>query len=219
MLKLQNIQLIKRGKTLFGPLDYEFNSDGHIVITAASGVGKSCLLRLLAGLERPDSGKVFYKSNELVASQMHLHRRQVIYISQDPALFGDTIFDALCLPSTIRSQVEPAQDLLEHWLFRLGLDYLSLDSTISGLSGGEKRRVVLIRALLCNPEILLLDEPTTGLDKKSESKIFELFFGAEDTGFNTEVISASHSDSWIDACQTVLQLSSAGGLKTAKSSD
>jgi putative ABC transport system ATP-binding protein len=213
MLELRNIQLSKRGLVLFGPLDYRFDGPGLTVISGPSGVGKSCLLRLLAGLERPDSGDVLYKDNLVDPKDMSAHRRKVVYVSQDPVLYGDDVLSALNLPRELRNLDRLDQGRLEYWLEILGLDYLRSDSVLNGLSGGEKRRLALIRAFLCEPDVLLLDEPTTGLDKVSTARIVSLFNNGVGQVFDGKLISASHDEEWIEVCATRLVLNKGVGLE------
>lgn len=140
-----------------------------ITIIGKSGVGKSVLLKHIIGLVEPDSGQILYEGRSL--AEMSKKDRKALkskfsYMFQNTALFDSmTVFDNVALPlkeratlsdSDIRRKVREKMDQLD--LGEINDDYPSQ------LSGGMKKRVALARALVTDPEIILFDEPTTGLD-------------------------------------------------------
>ncbi len=144
--------------------------EGEIIsIIGKSGVGKSVLLKHIIGLLKPDSGEIWFKNSLL--SQMkkqdrHKVKKKFSYMFQANALFDSmTVFENIALPlkektnfspNNIRKKVENMMEQLD--LGNIGIKYPSQ------LSGGMGKRVALARALITNPEIVLFDEPTTGLD-------------------------------------------------------
>jgi ABC-type Fe3+/spermidine/putrescine transport system ATPase subunit len=139
----------------------------RVAVMGRSGSGKTTLLRILAGLESivpPDGGgKIFLGDHEM--TRMPPQKREVGYVSQDLALFSHlNVIDNVTFGLRMR-QVKRADRnrQAEDWLQRLGLGSRAL-SRVTDLSGGEKQRVALIRALIWKPQVILLDEPFSALD-------------------------------------------------------
>jgi phospholipid/cholesterol/gamma-HCH transport system ATP-binding protein len=138
-------------------------------IIGKSGGGKSVLLKHIIGLMEPDSGKVLFRDRSLSAmqkSEKKDFKRKFSYVFQGTALFDSiTVFENISLP--LREKTSLKKTEITH-LVRKKMDQLDLkgidDKYPSQLSGGMKKRVALARALVTDPEIVLFDEPTTGLD-------------------------------------------------------
>jgi ATP-binding cassette subfamily C protein len=152
---------------------------GHgefLVITGDSGTGKTTLLDLLAGLYRPTSGRIVVGARTLDSTTFAAWRRGLAYVPQDPFLFHDTIRRNL-------SWANPRADEMQMWnvLGMTGADGLvrrmehGLDTVVGErgtlVSGGERQRIALARALLRSPRLLILDEATSALDSESERRI------------------------------------------------
>ena len=138
-----------------------------IGITGENGSGKSTLLRLLAQIEKPDSGDILYEGASILGDREFL-RRRVGYVPQNHELMEDL---------TVRNQLKLWQSacglsgpLPEEILDLLGIEPM-MKKRIKHLSGGMKRRVSIAMALLSNPEILIMDEATTGLDQEYCQKL------------------------------------------------
>lgn len=147
-------------------------SRGVSALFGVSGSGKTSLLRLIAGLDRPDAGSVQLGERYLVDTSRGIfvppHRRGIGVVFQEARLFphyrvrGNLIYG---MPSSARSRFEPIVDLL-------GIRAL-LDRMPGTLSGGEARRVSIGRALLTDPALLLMDEPLTGLDGARKEELLD----------------------------------------------
>lgn len=141
-------------------------------IVGSSGSGKSTLLRLLNNLSSPDEGEIIYKGKNLKGIDSIQLRREVVMLQQEPVTFEGTIKDNLT-KGLYFSEKEPIseQRLLEllH-MFQLRHD---LDKEAMNLSGGEKQRLALARVLIMQPEVLLLDEPTSSLDEETEEHVIK----------------------------------------------
>ncbi len=139
------------------------------VFIGKSGSGKSVLLKHIIGLIEPDEGDILFEGrsrSSMNAAERSVHKRKFSYVFQDTALFDFlTVFDNVALPLTERKDVPPAQiqQRVRDKLEQLDLPGVELKYP-SQLSGGMKKRVALARALVTDPEIVLFDEPTTGLD-------------------------------------------------------
>ncbi|MGA7991719.1 MAG: ATP-binding cassette domain-containing protein [Thermoanaerobaculia bacterium] len=138
-------------------------------IFGASGAGKTSLLEIVAGLRAPAAGRVFLNGRLLddAAAGVHVppRLRRVGYVPQD-----DTLFPHLSVAGNLGFARSASPGAAPHVLDVLELGPL-LSRRPAGLSGGEKRRVALGRALLASPEILLLDEPLTGLDAPLKERV------------------------------------------------
>jgi putative ABC transport system ATP-binding protein len=173
-----------------------------IAIIGASGSGKSTILSLLAGLERPTTGQIQILGHALDAlseEQISAFRaRHLGFVFQNFQLISH--FDALTnvalagqLAGTAQARSRAKQELE-----RVGLSE-RLHHLPSTLSGGECQRVAVARALVKNPEILLCDEPTGNLDPDTAGQIFDLLLGTRDT-HNTTVIVVTHDRELAKRC-------------------
>ena len=139
------------------------NSGECLAVLGVSGSGKSSLLRTLAGLQPTIRGTVMVNGQDV--SSLPPERRGVVYLHQEPVLFPHlSVLDNVAFPMTVRGVgKELAMDRAVEWLQRLqvfGVSGLAPES----LSGGQRHRVALARALCADPAVLLLDEPLASLD-------------------------------------------------------
>jgi sulfate transport system ATP-binding protein len=145
-----------------------------IALLGPSGCGKTTLLRIIAGLETPDSGQILFSGED--STDVHVRERQVGFVFQHYALFRHmTVFDNVAFGLKIRprserpSKAEIAEKV--HALLKLvQLDWLA-DRYPSQLSGGQRQRIALARALAVEPKVLLLDEPFGALDAKVRKEL------------------------------------------------
>ncbi|MDW4040311.1 ABC transporter ATP-binding protein [Staphylococcus saprophyticus] len=169
MIELKNLSNHYRKKCIFESLDMTFENLQLTVLLGENGAGKSTLLRMIAGLEQLTKGEIRYFGEQLSKKQ---RQDKIGYVPQDIALFehmtvNENIrcFKALC--KTPLSNV-----LIDEYARQLNLNERTM--TISNLSGGTKRKVNVLIGLLSNPPILILDEPTVGIDLKSRFDIHNL---------------------------------------------
>ncbi|HEX9798616.1 MAG TPA: ATP-binding cassette domain-containing protein [Thermoanaerobaculia bacterium] len=165
-----------------------------LAVLGRSGIGKSVLLRLLAGLEQPDEGSIHFEGREIVGlseAELLPIRRKIAMLFQGGALFDSmNVFDNLAFP--IREHRTAAKtDLPERvreLLGKVGLEGIE-EKWPAELSGGMRKRVALARALALEPQVLLFDEPTTGLDPMSSASIAKMIFDTQRaTGCETVVV-------------------------------
>lgn len=162
-----------------------------VTIAGPSGSGKSTLLRLIATLLTPTTGTITYAGQPQSSYEKTAYRRKVSYCFQQPSLFGRTVQDNLTFPFTIRQQ--PADpERLTAALATMSLPATMLTKPITELSGGEKQRVALLRNLLFEPKLLLLDEVTTGLDAVTKDTVHQVIAAANARGVT--VLSVTHDD-------------------------
>jgi lipoprotein-releasing system ATP-binding protein len=167
---------------------------GEIVtIVGASGAGKTTLLQILGTLGKPDGGKVWIKEKDVFSlgeSELSRFRNKEIgFVFQFHHLLPEfTAFENVCIPGYIarrnRKEVESRAKELMHLLEltdRLG-------HKPSQLSGGEKQRVAVARALINNPAIILADEPSGNLDSRNQEELYRLFFNLREKFGQTFII-------------------------------
>jgi putative ABC transport system ATP-binding protein/lipoprotein-releasing system ATP-binding protein len=162
-------------------VDLEIRRGEFLVITGRSGSGKTTLLNLAAGLTPPTSGQVLFDDLDLWSlpdrKQSLLRNQKFGFIFQFPSLLpGLTTLENVSLPTLFNRNgtTDSAQARGIELLETLGLDD-KLAAYPRQLSAGQQQRVVIARALLNKPEILLADEPTSDLDEQTEHEIMELF--------------------------------------------
>jgi ABC-type methionine transport system ATPase subunit len=145
---------------------------GALVLMGPSGSGKSTLLRCLNRLVEPTAGTVRFDGRDIRAFDPRELRRRAALVMQTPVLFEGTVRDNLRLrPADTPGDFSDAR--LGEGLAEVGLDPDVLDRDAATLSGGEKQRVTIARALLCTPQALLLDEPTSALDPPNVTRVVE----------------------------------------------
>ena len=165
-LKIKNLSFSYGNKNIFSDLSLELNKGEHLVVTGPSGRGKSTLLRILAGLERPDSGEINLNEIMLYSSNKSIppHERGIGMVFQDYALFPHM---------TIKANVEYSNPKIINaleWLEKVKLGD-KLNCYPRELSGGEQQRVALVRTLASKPSLVLLDEPFSSLDPELREEL------------------------------------------------
>ena len=182
MLKLKNINKSFGNNEIFKDFSYDFGQKGVVFVKGASGSGKTTLLRIIAGLEKIDSGEI-NKNGSL--SYLFQEDRLLPWLS--------AVENIECVLKKGDERRNNAALLLK----KVGLlDYK--DADISILSGGMKRRIALCRALIVEPDILLLDEPMSALDSETKAVLLK-----EIEQFSREhlVIFVTHQDDDINAIE------------------
>jgi molybdate transport system ATP-binding protein len=178
-------------------------------IFGASGAGKTSLLEVIAGLRRPATGTVRVNGNVLTDSGSRLfappERRGIGYVPQDGALFPHLSVRQNLLYGYDAVRSRPAGLNFDHVTEVLEIAAL-VDRRIGTLSGGEKKRVALGRALLAAPQLLLLDEPLAALDGPLRERLLPYFIRVRDE-FSVPMIYVTHSpDEVMALCDEVLLL-------------
>ena len=162
---------------------------GVLGIIGYSGVGKTTLLKILAGLETPTAGILMYNNKRITPENMAFLRKNVTMIFQNPLFLRGDVFTNIAYGLRLRKTPEAViEEKVEKVLETVRLPGLAYRDT-SDLSGGEQQRVALARALVLDPEVLLLDEPTSNLDPGNASIINDVL--REESGSRVIVI-ATH---------------------------
>jgi len=192
LLSLDRLSYEVKGQKILDDISYDIEEGDFISIGGPSGSGKSTLLKIIATIISKTEGEVLYKGIPLDQYEPTEYRKEVSYCFQSPVLFGKTVKDNLSFPYEIR-QMEFDQKKAVTLLRSLGLSKSDLDKEVKFLSGGEKQRVALIRNMLFEPKVLLLDEVTSALDEANRTIIWNWLRTLKKNGTFT-ILMVTHND-------------------------
>lgn len=168
MFKLENVKY----KDILDIKELTIPANKVTCIVGESGSGKTTLLRLLNKMMSTTSGEIYYKNEAISTINSVDLRRNVVMLSQVPAIFSGTIKDNLLIGLRFSEKPVVNDEQLSKALNMVHLKK-SLDENADNLSGGEKQRLALGRVFLMNPDVFLLDEPSSALDEDTEQLIIE----------------------------------------------
>lgn len=204
LLELKDVSLTIDDKQIIKNLNLKIKQNDYLTITGPSGSGKSTTLKLIADLISPTSGNIYFKGKDINKYRPEDYRKQVSYCFQQPVLFGKTVKDNLEFPFTVRNQPFDQERAIKA-LKQVLLDEDYLNKGIDQLSGGEKQRVALIRNVLFKPEVLLLDEITTGLDENSKNIVHEFINNIYQQ--DTTIIQVTHDNEELNSAHHTIIIS------------
>ena len=166
--------------------------EGRITtLVGPSGAGKTTLLKLCNGLLSPDNGNIYIKEKHIEDYSPLELRRLVGIALQSAPMVGGTVYDNINLPKKLQGEVVPEKEAVQ-LLEDVGLEKDFLKRKAADLSGGQRQKVSIARTLVNKPEILLLDEITSSLDRKSLKEIEELI-GQINRKYGTTIIWITHN--------------------------
>ncbi len=188
MLELKNISKRFKDRQILSNFNLTVEENKILAIVGPSGGGKTTLLRMLAGLEKIDSGEIIYNGESLLIDE--LEKRNLLgFVFQDFQLFPHlTVLENLVLSpiKTMNMSKEEAEQKALLLLEKLGLSK-QINSYSSSLSGGQKQRVALARAMMINPKIIGYDEPTSALDPELRLEVEKLILQNKELG-STQIV-------------------------------
>ncbi len=212
ILRLENVNLYAKltnrqrldlkGQAILQDISFSVPHSSHTAIVGPSGSGKSFLLRLLNRLIEPSQGKIYWEETPYSRISPLDLRQRVVLAPQIPKLLGMNVEDALTYPLQLRKlQPRNIQQRLEYWLSCLQIpdDWRSKNEL--QLSTGQIQLVAIARALITQPPVLLLDEPTAHLDLKTANRLMQVLHQIGEI-HNTTVIMVNHQ---IDRVQEFCQ--------------
>lgn len=206
MIRLKGIRKSYNGREVLKGIDLEITDQDYLVILGASGSGKSTLLNVLSGLEKPDSGHVYFGEedlSQLTEGQLTAFRRaQIAFIFQQYFLLPNL---------TVEQNVKMGANLAGNQDYVRILEALGLGDKLqhypSQLSGGEQQRVAIARALAKRPRVLFLDEPTGALDEATGRQILAYISNLqEELGFT--LVMVTHNANIAQMAKTVVHINS-----------
>lgn len=183
-LSLKGASARFRGKVLVGPVDLTIGENGLSILMGPNGSGKTTLLRLMHGMQRSVGGKITWN----VPTDQAMGRQAFVF--QTPTMMRRNVMDSIAFPLLLRGMGRMrAHARAIEWAQKIGLgDALSRPAPF--LSGGEKQKLSLARALITRPDILFLDEPCANLDGKATREIETILLEAKTAG--TRMVMATH---------------------------
>ena len=203
-----NFSYEKSNRKILKNINFQIKKNQKIGITGPSGSGKSTLLSLLLGLVEPESGLI--KCDDLnIFQNLKFWQKKIGYVPQTIHLLDDSIKNNICYGvnmkeindlnlknaiqiSEINKFIDDMPNKIDTWIGHEG----------SRISGGQLQRIGIARAMYLNPSILILDEPTSSLDKENEEKIINRLFSMP----NITIIMISHNSKILNKCDQVLNL-------------
>ncbi|MFV5463288.1 lipoprotein-releasing ABC transporter ATP-binding protein LolD [Acinetobacter towneri] len=192
-------------------LDLQVQQGQFVSIVGASGSGKSTLLHVLGGLDRPSTGEVFLNGqrfdNLSEAERGYLRNQYLGFVYQFHHLLPEfSALENVAMPLMLRANTnyKEVKAQAEYLLERVGLSH-RLTHKPGELSGGERQRVALARALVAKPALMLADEPTGNLDRKTAVKIFELLRELR-SEFNMAMLIVTHDEELAKSADTILHM-------------
>jgi len=210
--KLKKSFMQPNGKRLsvISSLSFDLGRGKILAVTGVSGSGKSTLLHLLGSFDLPDSGDIFFENeniNNFSKDKLAKYRNEEIgFLYQFHYLMPElTILENVSFPFLIKDfDKKKANERAGELLDRVGLSTKKSNMPFE-LSGGEKQRAAIARSLVNSPKLLLADEPTGNLDKKTGEKVFELFSDLiKDEGLSAIVV--THNEALANTADKILHL-------------
>lgn len=177
-------------------------------ITGHSGSGKTTLFNMMAGLTAPLSGKIYIGGSEITGmkeNEKAVFRSQNMgYVLQGQSLLNNfTILDNICMPAYLSSQVQEFKERALELLRQIGLEEFAGEYP-ANLSGGEIRRVAIVRAMLNQPKVILADEPTSNLDPENSHKVMQMLKDISRSG--TTVVLSTHELEYLSYVDRVFNM-------------
>ncbi len=192
-ITLKNISMTYGENNVIRDFSHEFNSDSY-VIKGASGIGKTTLLRIILGLNKSTGGEVIINKN---GTTMKLSEVNFSATFQEDRLIED--IDAVSNIKIVCPDI--SEDLIREHLIKTGLTEESIHQKVSELSGGMKRRVAIVRSILYKSDVLILDEPLSGLNTDLADKVVSYI--KENTNGRLLIVS-SHSNLFESFCKEIV---------------
>ena len=192
ILKIENLNLEIGTVKILKDISFTVQKKEIIALLGPSGSGKSSLLKSINMLNTPSCGQIKYHNNDIQEISPMALRKKIGYVLQKPTLFGNDVMENLKYPCELHQKVFDI-NLVEFYLKKVNLKPDILEKKPNELSGGEQQRISLVRTLLLEPEIILLDEVTSALDEDNTLLIEELI-KYENENNELTVIFISHNN-------------------------
>ncbi|APG46173.1 ATP-binding cassette domain-containing protein [Phaeobacter porticola] len=185
-LVVETAQVRRRGKTLIGPVDLRLDGQGTTIVIGPNGSGKTSLLKMLHGILRLGQGRISW------GCPMAEAQRRQAFVFQTPVMMRRSVVENIAYPLRL-NRVSRKVALAEAgiWAERIGLGGDALQRPAVLLSGGERQKLALARALIRKPQLLFLDEPCASLDGRATREIEEILTEAAASG--TRLIMSTHN--------------------------
>ncbi len=211
LLSAKGISKSFQGRKVIDDIDIEIKKSEIIAISGASGAGKTTLLNILSTLDKPDEntnssliidGENIFNLNNTDLSK--LRNTKIGFVFQFHELIPElNVMENICLPGWIKNDSKVA-DNANSLISYFGLDKLK-NKKPNTLSGGEKQRAAIARAMINNPKIIFADEPTGNLDSTNSKILFDIFFKLRDD-YDCSIVIVTHNPENAKKCDRKLQI-------------
>jgi len=180
-LTLQNVTVRRQGNRIIGPVDLVLDPQGPTIVIGPNGSGKTTLLRVLHGIERINEGSVTWTTEDT---------SKQAFVFQSPIVMRRSVAENLAYPlRLVKTPAAQIKETVGYWLDRIGLASVQ-NSPATRLSGGERQKLAIARALVRKPDVLFLDEPCANLDGHATREIEALL--QEIAAGGTHLVMATH---------------------------
>ena len=207
-IEMNNVtfRYVKDGPKIIDNMSLKIHAGEYVAIVGPSGCGKSTLMRLLLGFEKPEQGGIFYDGRNLAKINLQSLRRRIGTVMQQGGLFNDSIYANIAISAPSLSMEDAwkaaeiaciADDIRE---MPMGM-HTMISEGQGGISGGQKQRLMIARAIAPKPSILIFDEATSALDNIAQKKVTEAL-----DSLNCTRIVIAHRLATIRSCSRILYL-------------
>ena len=200
-LEVKDLVKIYGKRAVVNKVNLTVNREQIVGLLGPNGAGKTTTFYMIVGFIRAGEGKIFLDGRDISNEPMYIRARQGInYLSQEPSVFRKlTVEDnLLAIMEIVNIPVEERDTFLESLLSELNIGHLAKQKAFS-LSGGERRRLEITRALITNPKFILLDEPFAGIDPLAINDIKQIVQGLKERGLGI-LISDHNVRETLDVC-------------------
>lgn len=193
LLHTENITKIYKNRKVVDSVNIHVSSGEIVGLLGPNGAGKTTTFYMVVGIISPDGGRVIFKSEDITREPMWIRARKGIgYLSQEPSIFRKLTVEEniMAILETLGLTYKERRANLNRLLSELGLEYLRKNKAYT-LSGGERRRLEITRALVTKPSFILLDEPFSGVDPIAVFEVQKIINNLKEMGLG--VLLTDHS--------------------------
>lgn len=211
MIEFDNVSLCLNNRTILKNLSFKVEKGETVLLVGGSGAGKSTILRLILGLLKPTSGQIFVLGEnlaQLAEKELNRIRQCFSLVFQNGALFDSLTLEenvGFFLTENFKLPAEEVQQKVRGIMKFLGLENF-LHYYPSQISGGMKKRASIARAIVTNPQVLLYDEPTAGLDPFAAKKVVDLIKNLQESFHVTSLVVTHEIHHFINVVDRLLML-------------
>lgn len=196
LFELKDVEQFYDGKQVLSIPSLTLEANQIIGFFGPNGSGKSTLFSLLSFIEKPSSGTI--KLSGVCSKKLDIETKQtIVMVPQNPYLLKRSVFENVAYGLKLRGETKDIKEKVLEALSLVGLESSFSERKWSQLSGGEAQRVALAARLILKPKVLILDEPTTGVDTNSAQLIKEAILSAKQK-YNTTIFISSHDHNWLN---------------------